>query len=145
MLLKYPVHIYTEVPALELVKILMRFFSYVFHGLLALFMLGLSVLAIAADSHTLRLTMLPWSGAALTYWLLGGAVVGLVSVILAVKGVLRPLFFVWSLVVVVMLVRGYVFSPYSFDRSVWTELLLTLGAVVAVLGAWFQMQRRSRA
>ncbi len=126
---------------MEHVKTLMRIFSYVFHGLLALFMLGLSILAIAGNSHTLHVAVLPWSGAALTYWLFGGALVALLSIFLAVKGVLRPLFFVWSLIVLVMLVRGFVFSPYDFDGSVKTETLLMVGALLALAGAWFQMRR----
>jgi hypothetical protein len=126
----------------ELLKGFMRFFSYIFHGLLALFMLGVSFLAIVSDSHTLRLSMLPWSGTALTYWLFFGALLGLLSILLALKGVLRPLFFLWSLVVFVMMVRGFFFSAYSFDQTVRTELLLIFGALLSSAGAWFQMRRR---
>jgi hypothetical protein len=128
---------------LELVKFLMRYFGYLFHGLLSLFLLGVAFLALVSDLHTLHFDVLPWTGAALTYWLLGGAVVALVSIALAIQGVLRPLFFLWSLVVLVMLVRGYVFSPYGFSGSVTTELALLAGAALSLAGAWFGMRRAS--
>ena len=129
---------------MELVKFLMRYFGYLFHGLLSLFLLGVAFLALVSDSHTLRFPVLPWTGAALTYWLLGGAVVALVSIALAIRGVLHSLFFLWSLVVLVMLVRGYVFSPYGFSGSVTTELALLAGATLSLAGAWFGMRRPAR-
>jgi len=48
----------------------MRFYSYLFHGLLALFMLGISAVALASGT-ALHLEMLPWSGQTGTYVLLG--------------------------------------------------------------------------
>jgi hypothetical protein len=130
---------------LELVKFLMRYFGYLFHGLLSLFLLGAAFMALISDLHTLRFAVLPWTGAALTYWLLGGAVVALASIVLAIQGVLRPLFFLWSLVVLVMLVRGYVFTGYGFSGSVTTELVLLAGAALSLAGAWFGMRRPARA
>jgi hypothetical protein len=59
----------------------MRVFSYLFHGLLTLFLLGISMVALSS-SQPLQLEMLPWQGQTLTWWLLGAALVGLASVIL---------------------------------------------------------------
>ena len=42
----------------------MRVFSYLFHGLLTLFLLGISVVALSSG-QTLTLEMLPWQGPAL--------------------------------------------------------------------------------
>jgi len=46
-------------------KALVRYFSYVFNGLLALFLLAVSGLALASGAANLHLGMLPWSGAML--------------------------------------------------------------------------------
>lgn len=121
----------------------MRFYSYVFHGVLALFLLAVSGLALLSGSSTLTLDMLPWRGANLAYWLFFSALFGLLSVILAMKGMLRPLFLLWSLAVLVMLVRGYFLSSYVFEPGEFQmAAYLTAGALLAVFGAWFQMSRR---
>jgi hypothetical protein len=118
----------------------MRFYSYLFHGLLALFMLGISAIALISDT-TLHLDMLPWPGQTGTYVLLGGGLFGILALLLALKGTLRFLFFLWSLAVFVMLVKGFFLSPYQFDGGFKGIALLTLGALLAILGAWFQMTR----
>jgi hypothetical protein len=123
----------------------MRIYSYLFHGLLALFLRGISAVALASGT-ALHLEMLPWSGDTGTYALLGGALFGLLSLLLAVKGTLRFLFFLWSLAVFALLVKGYFLSAYHFgDMSGFKFAgLLTLGALVAIFGAWFQMTRRGQ-
>jgi hypothetical protein len=126
----------------EVVKAVLTFLSYVFHGLLTLFLLALSALALISGS-ALHLEMLPWSGSTLVYVLLAGSLVGLVTVLLAIRGSLRFLFFLWCLAVLILLVRGYLFSGYRFDPTSHshTALYLTLGALIAVPGAWFRMMR----
>ena len=123
----------------------MRIYSYLFHGLLAVFLLAISCVAVLSGTE-LHLGMLPWSGMTGTYVLLGGAIFGLLCVLLALKGSLRFLFFLWSLVVFVLLVKGYYLSPYHFgDMSGFkTASLLTAGALLAIFGAWFQMRRVRR-
>jgi hypothetical protein len=79
-------------------RALVRIFSYLFHGLLTLFLLAISVLALSSG-QPLQLEMLPWQGQTLTWWLLGAALAGLASVILAICRRWRPLFFLWSLTV----------------------------------------------
>jgi hypothetical protein len=127
----------------DFVRVLMRYFSYAYHGLLALFLLGISLIALAGNTHTLHLDVLPWNGAALTYWLFFGALFGLIALILALKGTARVLFLVWSAIVVLMLLKGYVFSPLHFDSG---ELAIAVwllgGALVALAGAWFQFRVR---
>jgi hypothetical protein len=119
----------------------MRFYSYLFHGLLALFMLGISAVALASGT-VLHLDMLPWPGQTGTYVLLGGGVFGIFVLLLALKGTLRFLFFLWSLAVFVMLFKGFFMGPYQFDGGFKGVALLTFGALLAILGAWFQMTRR---
>ena len=127
------------------IKALLRVYSYVFGGLLALFLLGISSLALG-NGTPLNLGFLPWSGRPLTYWLLGLALLGLLTLLLAMGGKMRALFFLWSLAVFVLLFKGlflsfYAFSgPISFRPAVW----LTFGAFVATLGAFPWSRERGR-
>ena len=131
---------------MEVIKALLSFLSYVYHGLLSLIALVLSGLAMLAGAQTLQLGMLPWTGTTLLYVLFCGGLVGLIVVILAIKGRMRPLFFGWSLVILALLLKGYIFSAYHFGPDEFdTALYLILGSVVGVLGAWAQMSRRSAA
>jgi hypothetical protein len=122
----------------------MRIYSYLFHGLLALFMLGISAVAMASGA-ALHLDMLPWSGETGTHVLLGAGVFGILVLLLALKGTLRFLFFLWSLVVFGMLVKGFFLGPFQFDGTAGFKgvALLTFGALLAIFGAWFQMTRKT--
>jgi len=125
------------------VKALLRFVSYVFHGLLCLGLLLLSVLLLISGSPIVDLKMLPWTGPTLLYVLLGGSLLGLLILILALRGTLRFLFFLWSLAVVVQIVRGYYLSGYRFSPGEpRTVLYLFIGSVVALIGSVFVMTRR---
>jgi len=122
----------------QAVKAVLRFFSYLFHLLLGLFLLAVALLALGTGPHALRLDMLPWTGDALAYLILFGAIFDLVSLVLALKGKLRPLFFLWALAVAVLLLRGYFFSGYRFspgDIRIGLELLAA--SWLALVGAWF--------
>jgi hypothetical protein len=87
--------------------------------------------------------MLPWEGRTLTYALLCAALVGLLSVILAIFRRWRLLFFVWSLAGLAAMDRGFFFSGYYFagPPEFHSALYLTAGALIAALGAWFQLRR----
>ena len=66
-----------------------------------------------------------------------GALAGLLIVLLAMRGVLRFLFALWSLTVVVLLVRGYLLSGYHFagpDEFRFAMYLLG-GAILSLPGA----------
>lgn len=121
----------------------MSAFSYLFEGLLALFLMALAGLALAYGSP-LHLEMLPWSGSTLNYVLLFGGLCGLLLVVLAILGKLRPLFFFWTLVVLVVMIKGYVFGSYRFDpASAKIPGFLMIGALLAMVGGWMQMFRPS--
>ncbi len=130
---------------MEVFKALLSFLSYLFHGLLCLILIAMSGLAMAAGAQTLQLGMLPWTGPTLLYTLFFGAIFGLMTVIFAIKGILRPLFFVWSLAVTLLLVKGYILSGYHFMPGEFrTAIYLIAGSVVALLGAWAQMFRPAK-
>ena len=123
-------------------RALMRVFSYLFHLLLTLFLLAISIVALSSG-QTLQLEMLPWQGQTLTWWLFGAALAGLLSVILAICRKWRPLFFLWSVAVLALMARGFFFSHYYFagPPEFHGALYLTAGALIAALGAWFQLRR----
>ena len=126
-------------------KAIVCFLSYLFHALLAGFLFAVSAVALASGANALHLAMLPWTGPTLTYILLCGSLFGLLTILLALKGSWRPLFFLWSLAVTVLLVKGYFLSGYHFAvGEARTAFYLTAGSVIALFGAWFQMFRRSR-
>ncbi len=128
---------------MEALKALMRIYSYVFHGFLTLLLIALSGAALALGAETLQLGMLPWTGRTLIYVMFFGGLVGLASVILAVRGKLRFLFLLWSLVVVVVLIKGYIFSNYHFPTPGWGNAkYLIPGSLLAIIGAWFQLRRQ---
>lgn len=125
-----------------ILKAIMRYFSYIFHGVLALFSIALSALALGNSTNELHLGMLPWTGDTLAYVLLFGALFGLLTVALAIKGVLRILFLIWSFVVFVLLVKGYILSGYKFAPNEFRiALYLIFGALLSLFGAWFGLSR----
>lgn len=124
------------------VKALMRFYSYLFHAVVALFLIALATIALISGVP-LQLGMLPWTGTTLLNVLLFGGLFGLVTVILAMRGVLRVLFLLWSLAVVVLLIKGYIFTGYRFAPNEFRTALYLIGAsILALPGAWFQLRRQ---
>ena len=124
-------------------RTLLRFFSYLFHGLLTLFLLAISGLTLLSGGQSLHLGMLPWTGSTLTYVVFFGALAGLVFLLLAIRGRLRVLFFLWALAVVGLMVKGYIFTGYHFGPGeAKTAGYLVLGSLLALWGAWFQMFRK---
>jgi hypothetical protein len=115
---------------------ILRVYSYLYHLVLCLFLLGLSLVAVST-SNTLKLTMLPWTGAELTTWLLWGSLAGLISLILAITGTFRFLFPIWTLTVFVLMVRGYLLKGYTFENKAafYSVLWLIAGALLAFLAS----------
>jgi hypothetical protein len=124
---------------------IVRYYSYIFHGLLALFLVAVSGMALAVSPQSLHLDMLPWTGSTLTYVVFFGGLFGLLTVVLAILRKLPALFFVWSLVVTAMMIQGYFFSGYGFDPGGFlTAVALIVGSLIAIAGAWSQMRPSTR-
>jgi hypothetical protein len=89
--------------------------------------------------------MLPWTGDTLVSWVFWGGLAGLVIVVLAASGVFRLFFPLWSLLVLILLIRGYFLQPYSFggETEFHRVLWLTGGALLAFLGS-LTVFRRSK-
>jgi peptidoglycan/LPS O-acetylase OafA/YrhL len=122
-------------------RALLRGFSYLFHLALALFLLAIAGLALASGGASLHLEMLPWTGATLTYVAMFSSLFGLAAIILALRRKWRAFFFLWSVAVAAMLLKGYIFGGYKFSPGeVPAALCLTGGALVAVVGAWWRSE-----
>jgi len=56
------------------------------------------------------------------------------------------LFFVWSLVVMLLLLKGYIFSGYRFSPGEFPmAMCLIVGSMIALIGSWVQMGRKAGA
>lgn len=127
---------------------ILRVFSYLYHLILCLFLLGLSIVA-TSSSNTLRLSMLPWSGATLSSWLLWGSIAGILAIILAVTGIFRFLFPLWTFAVLVLMVRGFFLGGYTYEGkdAFYSTLWLVAGALLAFVASLtlFRPARKRRA
>lgn len=125
---------------------LLRVFSILFHTILCLFVLA--IVAICVTSHTVpKLGFLPFSDENMIRGLITLGVVGLVSVFLAVTGIFRYMFPVWAAIVLWLMVKGFILSPFTFpDAGTFRGALwLTFGALGAFFGAlWLQKPSRPR-
>jgi len=131
---------------LSVLGMLLRIYSYLYELILSLLLLGISVVAILSRGNSLNLGMLPWKGAALTYWLLGIALAGLLSILLAWLGKLRFLFLLFSIAVFTLMARGYFLGAYAFSgkHEFHMAIVATFGALIAIFGAWSQFRRKRR-
>ena len=124
-------------------KALLRVYSYIFE--LLVIVSGGAIGCFARYNHTpLNLPFLPWAAPHLASWMFYSALVGLVTLVLAVAGKVRVLFFLWSLAVFVVLLRGFFLTSYSFAGPVHFKAAayLTLFALIAAIGAWPWTRRR---
>ena len=125
--------------------LILRLYSYLFHLILALFLLGVAIVA-SDPGQNLQLGMLPWKGEELHTWLLYGSIAGVIVVLLAITRLFPYLFPVWALVVLVLMIRGYFLQPYTFsgrpefNLSLW----LTGGALLAFLASLTIFRKRKR-
>ena len=124
---------------------ILRVYSYLYHLILCLFLLGVSIIAMMSTGR-LRLEVLPWQGDDLVQWLLWGSLAGILSIILAVTGIFRYLYPLWALVVLVMLIRGYLLQPYTFAGKdpFYQTLWLIGGALIAFLASMTLFRRKKK-
>jgi hypothetical protein len=117
---------------------IVRCYSYAFSLLCVFSVLAISIIVLASKTTTVNFYLLPWEGKALLYGTIALALLGLAIVLLTWRGKMQKLFLGWSLLVFVLIVRYYFFSPNSFspDSGEFTfALLVVLAAAVAVVGS----------
>jgi hypothetical protein len=128
----------------QVIGLVMKIYSYLFHLALALAMMALATVAWLSD-HPLNINVLPWQGDTLTAVLFFAGLAGLLVTALAVKRIFPALFVLWNVVVLFMLVKGYFFSSYTFGPtsiSISTALYFVLAALLAFGGSIFVIRRR---
>ena len=124
---------------------LLRFFSYLYHLVFGLFLVLLSLVILLSGKVTLNLETLLWKTKSLPICILGTAVIGLVSLVLAWMGRLKWVFLLYTLTVLGILFRGFFLTPFELGPTgFWWAIGLTLGALLAVCGAWSQWRRKDR-
>jgi len=128
-----------------MVRSLLRSYSILFNALFALSLLAVSAVSLLGPPNSFQLHILPWEGRKLAYAILALAVAGILVALWAFFGTARKILFLWTLLVLALIIRGFFFSPHSFvpgSGQIWTALALTLAAALAVLGA--RMEPRAR-
>lgn len=121
---------------MKVISFLVRIYSLIFHLLLSLLMIGLSVVGYFSTGAGLNLGMLPWTGNELLGSLLALGLGGLLFVVLAFNGAQRFLYMVWTLVMAYLLVNGYFLTNYRFsgEGEFRFAIYLAVAAVIAFLG-----------
>ena len=119
-------------------KALLRTVSYFLGGGLALLTLAITAVALRSGGE-LNLGFLPWTGKPLSYWLLGLALVGLITLLLAVSRASHLFFFLWNLGIFVLFFKGMFLSLYRFTGgavSFKTGVWLTIGMLLSAIGSF---------
>jgi hypothetical protein len=101
--------------------------------------MAVAVVWLASGPLTVNFYLLPWGGQALAYSLIVLALAGGFVLMMAVRGKMQGLFLGWSVLLLLLIVRYYFFSPYSFTPDTGNykvALLIILCAMVAAVGAW---------
>jgi hypothetical protein len=122
---------------LRVIRHILRVYSYIFlavHGLAALL---LSAVIVASPYENVQLGWLPWQGEALGAALAVFGLVALILVLLAVLGRARILLMLFALAALVLVVRGFFFSPWRFSgiHAAQDAFHYVLGMLLAFIGA----------
>jgi hypothetical protein len=126
--------------------ILLRLYSYLFHLALSAFLLGIAGIA-ASSGQPLALRMLPFDDEHMVSRVAILGTVGLFATLLALTRVFRYLYPLWAALVLYLLIKGLLLSPFSFagPDSFKGALWLILAAGAAFFGAlWVLKPRRGR-
>lgn len=132
---------------MTILRRIVRLYSYAFSILCVLFVLAMSTIILASKSVTVNFYLLPWEGKALLYSMVGLALAGLAVVLLTWRGKMQKLFLVWSLLVFLLIVRYYFFTPNSFtpDSGEFRfALWIVVAAAVAAAGAGLKPEAGGR-
>ena len=122
---------------MALLRGFLRVYSWIFEAVLCLGAIAFALAGFVTGGG-IQLGWLPWTGQALLLWTLALGVLGLICVFFAVIGKLRVLLFLFSLGVVVLLVKGLFFGTYAFagPDPARQAAYLAAAAMVALIGAW---------
>lgn len=117
---------------------LLRIFSYFFNGMFAAVSLAMAVLILASGPQTVNFSLLPVAGRPQAYWLIGLGLLGIVILLAAVRGKGQPLYAIWTVCALALVVRFFFFTSYSFTPGTGDyrpAVYLVFAAVLAAIGA----------
>jgi hypothetical protein len=122
---------------LRFIRNLLRIYSYVFEAILSLAALALSLVIAASPRAQIRLGWLPWSSHTIGIWLAGIGLLGVIFVVLAIRGRARILLTLFALAVFLIVTRGFFLSSWRFSGSdeLRHSLWLVAGLFLAFLGS----------
>ena len=124
---------------------ILRVFSYGYHTLLGLFLLGVGLVGKFSAAHTtFQAPALPGEGDEQITYAIGMGLIALLTVGLAVIASFRPPFILWTLAAVILFFRGFFWEPYYYSNLEEFKLTLYLfaGAVVAFLSALPSLEKK---
>jgi hypothetical protein len=128
---------------IKLFGLVLRLYSFLFHTILCLFLVG--VVLVSRATHVVpKLGFLPFTDENMITGLTTLAAVGLVSVFLAVTDIFRYIFPVWTAIVLWLMVKGFILSPFTFPNAETFHgaLWLTFGALGAFFGGLWVLRNR---
>ena len=126
---------------------LLRVWSYVFHLVLSAFLLGIAMLASSSHAALKLAGLLPFTDEKMITGVVTLGIIGLLSTLLAITGIFKYLFPVWTAIVLYLMTKGVIFSSYSFagESAFKAMLWLLFGALGAFFGGlWVLKPRRGR-
>lgn len=125
---------------------ILRLYSYVYEGLICLAMLGPCIVASGSGNYDLKIGFVPGTGIEVYHILLTSAIIGLITIVLAMTGLFRWAFPVWCLLVLIQMIRWLLFTGYTFaspEDFKWT-LFIILGAFGAFLSSLQMLKSKAR-
>ena len=135
---------------MKIFALILRYWSYLYAGLFGLFTAGIAAVLLISGTPNFRLSQLPfWQGKTALYGLLTIGLIGVIGALLGLLKGMRPVLLVWTLTVLILLAYGYFISPKHYFSLGVNEAkvaaCLTLGALIAFLGAPMQYRTGKRA
>jgi len=123
--------------------LLLRLYSYLFHLVLSVFLLGLGGIS-ASTRQPLNLRMLPFTQEDVVRGIVVLGAIGFFSTLLALTRVFKYLFPIWAAVVVYLVIHGFFFTAYTFAgvQALHGALWFSLAAIIAFVGALWVLPRR---
>ena len=132
---------------MNIIAVVLRLYSYLYHAVICLLSLGVCFLASSGGNTDLKIGWLPATGPAGFHILLYSAIIGLLCLALALTGLFRWAFPVWCLLVVIQFVRWFLFNGgYTFasqEEFKWI-LLIIAGAFGAFLSSLQMLKSKAR-
>ncbi len=132
---------------MRLLNGLLKLYAYIFHLALSAFLFGIAILA-SSSHQALHMEMLPFDQDRLISRVSLLSLIGFICIFLAAVRIFEFVFPLWSLTVVILLIWGFFFTPYTFQGTAGLEwaLLLVMAALCALYGSILVLlpQRRNR-